>query len=107
MNDIMPIDAMSIYIAITMMATIVYATRVGGYFLGQQLRHIANIQPVLEVLPGCAFMALLVPAIRQGNMVEIISIAIVFAIMWRTNNVAVATSCGLLFLLYGEPLTRV
>ena len=38
-----------------MMAGIVYLTRMGGYFVGLQLRHIKGIQPVLEALPGCAF----------------------------------------------------
>lgn len=88
-------------IAIGMMALIVYLTRVTGYFVGLQLRHIRGIQPVLEALPGCAFMAILVPATRQGNLVEVIAMACVILIMWRLNNVVIATSVGMAVLLFG------
>ena len=89
--------------AIGMMALIVYLTRVTGYFVGLQLRHIPGVQPVLEALPGCAFMAILVPAIRQGNLVEIIAMACVILIMWRFNNVAAATGAGIAVLLFAGP----
>lgn len=87
-------------IAIGMMALIVYLTRVTGYFVGLQLRHIRGIQPVLEALPGCAFMAILVPATRQGNLVEIAAMVCVILIMWRTHNVIAATSVGMAVLLF-------
>jgi uncharacterized membrane protein len=86
-----------------MMALIVYLTRVTGYFIGLQLRHIRGIQPVLEALPGCAFMAILAPAVRQGTLGEIIAMACVILIMWRSNNVVVATLAGMAVLLFGGP----
>lgn len=89
--------------AIAMMASIVYLTRATGYFVGLQLRHIRGIQPVLEALPGCAFMAILAPAVRQGSVSEIIAMACVILIMWRSNNVVVATCTGLAVLLFGGP----
>jgi uncharacterized membrane protein len=58
---------------------------------------------VLEALPGCAFMALLVPAIRQGSISEIIAMACVIVIMWRSNNVVAATGVGKAILLFGGP----
>jgi branched-subunit amino acid transport protein len=64
------VDANATFTAIAMMAAIVYLTRVTGYFIGLQLRHIRGIQPVLEALPGCAFMAILAPAVRQGSISE-------------------------------------
>ncbi len=94
-------DHATAMIAIGMMALIVYLTRVTGYFVGLQLRHIRGIQPVLEALPGCAFMAILVPATRQGNLVEVIAMACVILIMWRLNNVVIATSVGMAVLLFG------
>ncbi len=94
-------DQTTTMIAIGMMALIVYLTRVTGYFVGLQLRHIRGIQPVLEALPGCAFMAILVPATRQGNLVEVIAMACVILIMWRLNNVVIATSVGMAVLLFG------
>ena len=86
-----------------MMAGIVYLTRVTGYFIGLQLRHIRGIQPVLEALPGCAFMAILAPAVRQGSVSEILAMACVVLIMWRTNNVVIATGVGMAMLLFGGP----
>jgi uncharacterized membrane protein len=89
--------------AIAMIALIVYLTRITGYFIGLQLRHIRGIQPVLEALPGCAFMAILVPAVRQGSISEIVAMACVVLIMWRTNNVVFATGVGMAVLLLGGP----
>jgi len=97
------VDANATFIAIAMMASIVYLTRVTGYFIGLQLRHIRGIQPVLEALPGCAFMALLAPAVRQGSISEILAMACVVFIMWRTNNVVIATGVGMAVLLFGGP----
>lgn len=90
-------------IAIAMMASIVYLTRVTGYFIGLQLRHIRGIQPVLEALPGCAFMAILAPAVRQGSFSEILAMACVVLIMWRSNNVVLATATGMAVLIFGAP----
>ena len=52
-------QAVSVLVAIGMMAAIVYATRLGGYLVGLQLRHITWLRPIPEALPGCAFMAIL------------------------------------------------
>jgi uncharacterized membrane protein len=97
------IDTRSTLAAIAMMAVIVYLTRATGYFVGLQLRHIRGMQPVLEALPGCAFMAILAPAVRQGSVSEIIAAACVVLIMWRSNNVVVATCTGMAVLLLGAP----
>jgi uncharacterized membrane protein len=91
----------AILAAIGIMALVVYLTRVSGYFVGLQLRHIRGIRPILESLPGCAFMAILVPAIRQGSLSEIIAMACVVLIMWRSNNVVLATGTGVAVLLLG------
>src|SRR5210317_1710734 len=90
-------------IAIAMMSVIVYLTRVTGYFIGLQLRHIRGIQPVLEALPGCAFMAILAPAVRQGDASEILAMICVVLIMWRSNNVVLATGTGMAVLLFAGP----
>ncbi len=97
------IDTASTLTAIAMMALIVYLTRLSGYFVGLQLRHIKGVQPVLEALPGCAFMAILAPAVRQGSTSEIIAMLCVILIMWRSNNVVLATSTGMAVLLLGGP----
>ena len=97
------VDQQSTLIAIAMIASVVYLSRLSGYFIGLQLRHIAGIKPVLEALPGCAFMAILAPAIRQGNASEILAISCVVLIMWRTNNVVFATGTGMAVLLLAGP----
>ncbi len=97
------VDSQSTLVAIGMMALIVYLTRSTGYFIGLQLRHIRGIQPVLESLPGYAFMAILAPAVRQGSPSEIAAMACVVLIMWRSNNVIAATGSGLAVLLLGGP----
>jgi uncharacterized membrane protein len=97
------VDTPTTLTAIAMMAGIVYLTRLSGYFVGLQLRHIRGIQPVLEALPGCAFMAILVPAVRRGSASEIAAMICVILIMWRSSNVVVATGVGMAVLLFGAP----
>ena len=97
------IDNATVLATIAMMAIIVYLTRITGYFVGLQLRHIKGVQPVLEALPGCAFMAILAPAVRQGSISEIIAMVCVVLIMWRSNNVVLATGTGMAVLLLGGP----
>jgi uncharacterized membrane protein len=97
------LDTNASLIAIAMMAVIVYLTRATGYFIGLRLRHIRGSQAVLEALPGCAFMAILAPAIRQASVSEIIAMACVILIMWRSGNVALATGTGMAVLLLGGP----
>jgi len=94
------VDTPATLTAIAMMAGIVYLTRIGGYFVGLQLRHVKGIQPVLETLPGCAFMAILAPAVRQGSISEIVAMVCVILIMWRSNNVVLATGTGMAVLLF-------
>ena len=91
-------------LVIVVMAVIVYLTRAGGYLLGLQFRHVSRLRPVLEILPGCAFMAILVPAVRQGSLLDAIALTCVTVIMWRTNNVAIATLVGLAVLMFGPEL---
>ena len=78
-----------------MMSGIVYLTRMGGYFLGLQVRHIGRLRPVLEALPGCALMAILVPAVRQGSLLEFCVLIVVLGLMWFTDNVVLATVAGM------------
>ena len=101
------VEQQSILIAIAMIAAVVYLTRLGGYFIGLQLRHITGIKPVLEALPGCAFMAILVPAMRRASITEVLAMACVVLIMWKTNNVVFATISGMAVLLFAGPWLEV
>lgn len=93
-----------VLVTIAMMSAIVYATRLGGYLVGLQIRHIGWLRPILEALPGCAFMAILVPAVRQGSVTEIIAMLCVIGLMWKTDNVVIATVVGMLVLIVGGPV---
>lgn len=95
-------DQSAVLATIGMMAVIVYATRLGGYLVGLQIRHIGWLRPILEALPGCAFMAILVPAVRQGNIAEVAAMACVVGLMWLTDNVVIATVIGIIVLIAGE-----
>ena len=95
-------DQQSILLAIMMMGLVVYSTRMGGYFIGLQLRHISGIKSILGVLPGCAFMAILVPAVRHGSPAEILSMAFLLGVMWLTNNVVVSTLLAMVILFLGD-----
>ena len=97
------VDQQSTLIAIALMASVVYLSRLSGYFIGLQLRHIVGIKPVLEALPGCAFMAILAPAVRRGSVSEILAMSCVVLIMWKTNNVVFATGTGMAVLLLAGP----
>lgn len=97
-------DSSEILIAIGLIASVVYLSRVGGYLFGLQIRHISGLRPVLEALPGCAFMAILVPVVRQGSLIEISALLCVTGLMWKTNSVVLATTVGMAVLVLSEPL---
>jgi uncharacterized membrane protein len=97
-------DQAPMLLTILTMSLIVYLTRAGGYFLGLKIRHIGRLRPVLEALPGCALMAILVPAVRQGNATEFIALTLVVLLMWKTDNVVIATGAGITFLFFGPML---
>lgn len=99
-------DQYGAIVIIAVMASIVYLTRVSGYFIGLQFRHIGRLRPVLEALPGCAIMAILTPAIRQGSSTDIVALLCVLGIMWITDNVVLATVIGLAVLMLGESVLR-
>lgn len=98
------VEQYPVLVTIATMSAIVYATRLGGYLMGLQIRHIGWLRPMLEALPGCAFMAILVPAVRQGNVTEIIAMLCVIGLMWKTDNVAIATLVGMAVLILGESI---
>ena len=52
---------------------------------------------------GCALMAVIAPAVRQGNAAELLAIILVVALMWMTDNVAPATIVGVGVLLIAQP----
>lgn len=93
-----------VLVAIGMIALLVYLTRISGYLLGLRIRHIGTLRPVLEALPGCAIIAILVPALRDGTLLDLVALVSVVSIMWFTNSVVLATVVGLGLLVVGANL---
>lgn len=87
-------------------ALVVYLTRIAGYLLGQRLRHIGRLRPVLEALPGCALMALIVPAVYRGSLIDLSALVFVVIVMWKWDNIVAATFGGLIILLSENSLTE-
>ena len=94
------IETQQAMVAICLVALLVYLTRVGGYLVGLQFKHVLWLRPILETLPGCAMMAILAQAAWSGSMVERIALASVIGIMWLTDSVALASLCGLAILFF-------
>lgn len=99
-----PITTSSVLIAIGLIAVLVYLTRISGYLLGLRIRHIGTLRPVLEALPGCAIIAILVPALRNGSLMDLLAMISVVGLMWVNNSVVLATVVGLGLLLVGHQL---
>ncbi len=97
-------DLTSSLTAIGLMALLVYSTRIGGYLVGLRIRHIGRLRPVLEALPGCAMMAILTPAVRNGSTLDWFALACVILVMWKTESVVLATVLGLGLLLFGADI---
>ena len=89
----------STYVVIVLMALVVLFTRVIGYVLGLGIRNTKLFQPVLEVLPGCAMMALIVPGLMRGSAWEVGAVLIGAGVMWKTGSVVWATLIGLALLM--------
>ena len=84
-----------------MVAGLVYLTRISGYLLGLKVRHIGALRPILETLPGCALIAIIVPALHGASGLDMLAMAAVVGIMWVTNSAAIATIVGLGLLVAG------
>ena len=88
-------------LAVLAMAFVTYATRIGGVLIAAFLGDNRRLRGVLEVLPGCAIVALLAPAMTKGTPAELVALGITLLVMWFTNRVLLATVIGLTILLLG------
>lgn len=91
--------SLDVLLASLVMAIVVLFTRSIGYLVGSHFRGLHRYKDVLEALPGCAMMSLIFPALLQANPTEITALIATAALMWVSNNVALATICGLLILI--------
>ena len=94
-------DHTSAAIAIAMMALIVWATRLGGYALASWLVRGPLAQRVLQGLPGCAFAAILAPAVLRGGVIEAAVLVVTLGAYHVTGRMMVALGLGIGLLILG------
>ncbi|MBL4756461.1 MAG: AzlD domain-containing protein [Rhizobiales bacterium] len=94
-------DSASALIAIVMMGLIAFAFRTSGYLIGIQFKSIQRYRSLLEALPGCALMAILVPAAMKGSPLELGALACTLVVMWFSKNVLLSSIVGIGILLAG------
>jgi len=94
----MPSDAV-LMLAIAVMALIVYATRVGGIVLAQALINRPRARRLMEVLPGCALMATVAPAVTRGSWIDLTAVAVLLTLHRITKRPLIAILGGFAMLL--------
>ena len=87
------------WLTILAMAVVVFLTRAAGYAFGLVLPNVGRLQSVLEVLPGCAMMGLIVPGMMRGSVWEMTAVVVAGGIMWKTGSVVWATLIGISLLI--------
>jgi len=97
-------DTLAGYLAVAMMAGIVFATRLAGYLLGTRVPEGGRLRRLLEALPGCAIAAVCAPALLTAGPVQIAGIVVAWAMLWRNGNSTLALLAGLGVLLAGGHL---
>lgn len=81
-------------ILIAGMAVILYVTRISGLLLADRLPQSSRITLFLEALPGITLVAIIAPDVAQAGWVGIIATAVVWLIVKRTGNIALAMVAG-------------
>ena len=86
------------------MGAITYGTRAAGVLVAPRLAKSERIRQVLEILPGCAIAAILVPAALRGGPVELAALAVTVAVQMSTGRVLLSLTLGLVTLIGGAHL---
>lgn len=99
-------EQLSGYLAILMVALIVFSSRLGGYLLGSRIAEDGVLRRLFDVLPGCAIAAVVAPVIFRANPVEIVALAVSSALLWFTSSMGLALGVGLGLLIAGAHLMQ-
>lgn len=92
------------YLAIAMIVTIVFASRLGGYLLGARISEDGLLRRLFDVLPGCAIAAVVAPVIVRATPVEMAALAAASLLLWFTSSTGLALGSGLAVLIAGAHL---
>ncbi|MCB9947759.1 MAG: AzlD domain-containing protein [Rhodospirillaceae bacterium] len=99
----MPDDA-SALLAIGIMGAIVWATRLCGFALAGWLVRGPLAQRVLQGLPGCAFAAILAPAVVRGSATDMVALVAALGLFQLTGRVMASVALGIALLVLGAHL---
>jgi branched-subunit amino acid transport protein len=80
--------------AILAMAAVTYACRAGGYAILRVVRPPRFVERMLQHLPGCIFVAFLVPALAPWGAVGLAGAAGTALVMWKTRSLTAAILGG-------------
>lgn len=83
-----------VLLAILGMALATYALRAGGYALLRVSRPGRFVQAMLQHLPGCIFVAFILPALVQGGPLHAAAAVATVAIMVLTRSYLAAIAGG-------------
>lgn len=97
-------DTLAGYLAVLMMAVIVFGTRLAGYLLGSRVPEQGRLRRLLEALPGCAIAAVCAPALLTAGPVQFAGLAVAWGALWLSGNATLALLSGLGVLLAGGHL---
>ncbi len=81
-------------LAITAMGAVTLACRCGGYFIFSRVRPTAFLRNMLAHLPGCIFIAYVVPALLRGSPAGWLGAAATLAVMACSRNLGASIAAG-------------
>ncbi len=97
-------EDISAYLAIVMIAAIVFSSRLAGYLLGSRVAEDGALRRLFDVLPGCAIAAVVAPVIFQAGPVELVALVAASALLWFSGSTGLALAAGIALLIAGAHL---
>jgi len=81
-------------LAISAMAVVTLACRCGGYLIFSRIRPTPFLQAALESLPGCIFIAYVVPALLHGSPAIWLGAFVTIVVMILGRNIGASIVAG-------------
>ena len=91
-------NTLSVYLAIAAMALVTWACRCGGYLLFSRITPSPALRRALAYLPGCIFIAYVMPALMSGPPQNWGGAAVTMLTMATSRNVGLSIAAGVVSL---------
>ncbi|HQT39173.1 MAG TPA: AzlD domain-containing protein [Acidocella sp.] len=91
-------NTLSVYLAIAAMALVTWGCRCGGYLLFSRITPSPALRRALAYLPGCIFIAYVVPALMSGPPQNWGGAAVTMVTMATSRNVGLSIAAGVVSL---------